>query len=293
MATSNNATGRENMWNPQIWGDIDKAVMADVGRVRVAQKVFPAQQKPNQDNVQADILMVGQAPGDPLMIQEGVTLPFLEISAKFALTQSQMNNEAELRTAHTLAQLSVRRVALAEDLLIFQGAKATLPPGISVSNTSAKWNGLLNMEGMLKPINVEPLPSGGYGENTFRAVSEGISELIAAGHPGPYALILETDIFADTHAPVPNTLVTTSDRIIPMVEGRFHGTGTLPANTGLLTSLGGSPTTIHIAQDAIVVTNWQDPFGNFRFRVYERMQVVAREPNAFVKLQFNGAKAKK
>ena len=64
MATSNNATGRENMWNPQIWGDIDKAVMADVGRVRVAQKVFPAQQKPNQDNVQADILMVGQAPGD-------------------------------------------------------------------------------------------------------------------------------------------------------------------------------------------------------------------------------------
>ena len=55
------------------------------------------------------------------MIQEGVTLPFLEISAKFALTESQMKNEANLRTAQTLAQLSARRVALAEDLLFFQG----------------------------------------------------------------------------------------------------------------------------------------------------------------------------
>lgn len=286
-------TGRENMWTPQIWSDIDKAVMADIGRVRVAQKIFPAQQKPNQDNVQADVLIVGQAPGDPLMIQEGITLPFLEISAKFALTESQMNNEANLRTAQTLAQLTARKVALAEDLLLFQGGLAQLPQGITVTNTNPAWKGLLNIQGMSKPIEVEPLPGGSFGENTFKAVSQGISELISAGHPGPYALVVETDIFADTHAPVPNTLVTTSDRIIPLVEGRFFGTGTLPASTGLLVSLGGNPTTIHIAQDAIVVTNWQDPFGNYRFRVYERVQVVAREPNAFVKLQFKDTKAKK
>ena len=139
---------------------------------------------------------------------------------------------------------------------------------------------------------VPTLPNGGYGENAFKGVSQGISELIAAGHPGPYALVLETDIFADFHAPVPNTLVTTSDRISPLVEGRYYGSGTLPRNTGLLVSLGGNPTTIHIAQDVIAVTNWQDPFGNFRFRVYERVQVVAREPNAFVKLVFKGSGAK-
>jgi uncharacterized linocin/CFP29 family protein len=281
------------MWTPQIWSDIDKAVMADVGRVRVAQKVFPSQQRANQDNVQADILMVSHAPGDPLMIQEGITLPFIEISAKFALTESQMNNEANLGTAHTLSQLTARKVALAEDLVLFQGTGATLPQGINITNMSPNWKGLLNIEGMLSPINVETLASGGFGENTFTAVSQGIGALIAAGHPGPYALVLETSIFADTHAPVPNTLVTTSDRIVPLVDGRFYGTGTLPANTGLLVSLGGNPTTIHIAQDTIVVTNWQDPFGNYRFRVYERVQVVAREPQAFVKLQFQGAKAKK
>jgi len=206
------------------------------------------------------------------------------------LTQSQLNNETNLRTAQTLAQLTARKIALAEDLLIFQGGKATLPQGVVVTNLLTGWDGLLNLEGMLNPINVDPLTGagGGYGENTFRAVSQGISELISAGHPGPYALILETAAFADTHAPVANTLVTTSDRIIPLVDGRFYGTGTLPANTGLLVSLGGNPTTIHIAQDAGVVYNWEDPFGNHRFRVFERIQVVAREPEAFVKIQFTG-----
>lgn len=288
-----NSTGREGMWTPQIWSEIDRMVLADVGRVRVAQKIFPSQQKPNQDNVQADILMVGSAPGDPLMIQEGVTLPFLEISAKFALTDSQVSNEATQRTAQTLAQLSARKVALAEDLIFFQGAKAPLPQGVTVSNTGAGWNGLLSIEGMLQAIEVQPSSNGDYGENTFKGVSRGISQLIAAGHPGPYALVLETDIFADIHAPVPNTLVTTSDRISPLVEGRFYGTGTLPPHTGLLVSLGGNPTTIHIAQDIAAVSNGQDPFGNYRFRVYERVQIVAREPNAFVKLLFKGAGAKK
>lgn len=282
--------GRGSVWTSQIWSDIDKEVMADVGRVRVAQKIFPSQQKPNQDTVQADILTLGETPGDPLMIKEGITLPFLEISAKFALTQSQVNSEASLRTAQTLAQLSGRKVALAEDLLFFQGVNATVPQGVAVSNLRPDWKGLLNIEGMSAPIKVEPLPSGGFGENTFTAVSKGIGQLIAAGHPGPYALVLETSIFADTHAPVPNTLVTTSDRINPLVDGRFYGTGTLPAHTGLLVSLGGNPTTIHIAQDAVTVYNSEDPFGNHRFRVLERVQVVVREPQAFVKLQFQAKK---
>jgi uncharacterized linocin/CFP29 family protein len=284
---------RALLWNPQIWGEIDRVVMADIGRVRVAQKIFPSQQKPGQDNVQADLLFVGQGPpgeGGPLMVREGITVPFLEIVAKFAITQSQLHGEETQRTAQTLAQLTARKVALAEDLIFFQGSQAKLPQGTTVTNASPQWQGLLKMEGMLDPINVEPLGggAGGFGENTFRAVSQGISDLISVGHPGPYALVLETSMFADTHAPVPNTLVTTSDRIIPLVDGRFYGTGTLPPYTGLLVSLGGNPTTIHISSDAHVVYNFEDPFGNHRFRVLERVQIIPREPNAFVKLQFEG-----
>ena len=72
---------------------------------------------------------------------------------------------------------------------------------MTVSNSGSAWTGLLNIDGMLKPIDVPAMANGLYGENTFRGVSQGISALIAAGHPGPYALVLETDLFADIHAP--------------------------------------------------------------------------------------------
>lgn len=287
---------RGGLWDSQTWNEIARAVLEDVGRVRVAQKVFPSELRLNQDTVQADSLTSVPAPpheASPIMIREGVTLPFLEIYAKFALTPSQISNEVQLRSAYTLAQLTSRKLALAEDLLLFQGSGATLPSGVVVSNLRPEWNGLLNLDGMLDPIVVEQTPSGGYGENTFRAVSEGISALIAAGHPGPYALILETRVFADTYAPLANTLIATSDRIGPLVDGRFFGTGTLPPATGLLVSLGGSPTTIFIGRDADVVYNNMDPFGNHRFRMFERIQVVNREPTALLKLTFASSRTKR
>ena len=279
--------GRDKLWTPEVWAEIDKAVMAEVGRLRVSQKVFPTLQTPNAPNVSADVFN-----RQTMTIQEGITLPFMEISVEFALTQSQVDNESMLRTGRTLAQFAARSVALAEDLLFFQGAQAPVPQGVRVTNIASAGPGLLNLPGALQAIAVNPLAQGGgYGESTFAAVSQGIGALTAAGHPGPYALILEATLFADTHAPVPNTLTTTADRINPLVEGRFYSTGTLPANRGLLVSLGGNPTTIYIAQEAITAYTQEDQQGNYRFRVFERVQLVAREGQACLSLQFQPAGA--
>ena len=38
----NGSLGRDRVWNDHIWSEIDKAVREEVGRVRVAQKVFPS-----------------------------------------------------------------------------------------------------------------------------------------------------------------------------------------------------------------------------------------------------------
>ena len=38
----NGSLGRDRVWNEHIWSEIDKAVREEVGRVRVAQKVFPS-----------------------------------------------------------------------------------------------------------------------------------------------------------------------------------------------------------------------------------------------------------
>jgi len=282
----NNNHGRDKLWNPQIWGQFDRIVTADMGRVRVAQKIFNALHTPHAPTVSMDIVIPRQNPNDPLMIQEGIALPYFEISSEFALTQSQVDNEAELNKGLTLARACARTVAMTEDMVLFQGSQATLPPGVRVTNLTSAWNGLTDLNGGLPPVAVPPLKSGGYGTNTFTAVSQAIGNLIAVGHPGPYALVLETSVYADTYAPAPNTLTTTADRISPLVDGRYFGTGMLAGNTGLLISLGGETTTLYLAQDAITVYTQQDQMGNYHFRVFERVQINVRDPQAYVTLQF-------
>jgi len=282
-----NNLGRDQVWTPEIWGEIDKAVQAEVGRIRVAQKVFPSPPMPNALSVPADLF-------DPatMTIAEGQTKPFIEISVEFALTSSQIENESMLRTARTLARLAAKIVALAEDLLLFQGARAPLPDGVQVINRESAGGGLLGVATANTPIMVPPLATEGveaFGEATFRAVTQGIAGLIKEAQPEPHALFLETIPYADTYAPLPTTLVTTADRLIPLLKGGFHGTGTLPANTGLLVSLAGEPTTLYVAQDAITAYTQEDRGGNYRFRVFERVQFVARDPRAFIELEFRGS----
>jgi hypothetical protein len=47
-----NNLGRDKVWTPEIWADIDKAVLAEVGRLRVAQKVFPGSTNGNRTDDQ-------------------------------------------------------------------------------------------------------------------------------------------------------------------------------------------------------------------------------------------------
>jgi hypothetical protein len=90
---------------------------------------------------------------------------------------------------------------------------------------------------------------------------------------------------------VAGTLTTTADRIRPLVTGGYYGTGSLPtapdpAGSGLLVSLGGEPTTIYIAQDAVTAFTQLGGDGLYRFRVFERVQIVNRDPRALVLLAF-------
>jgi uncharacterized linocin/CFP29 family protein len=277
-----NNFGRDKVWDEATWQGHDQAVLAEVGRIRVAQKVFPTQSVPDGQFVPADQI---RPDGGLLTIDEGVTTPMIEIGAPFALTQGQIDTESSSHTGMTLAKQAARTVALAEDLLLFQGAGVELPPGVVVRNRAAADPGLLREADEIDPVPVEPREGGGYGEHTFGAVTEGISRLIVAGQPGPYALILESSVYADTYAPS-EALTTTADRIIPLVSGGFYGTGALPPLTGLLISLGGEPTTLYVGLDATTAYTQEDPAGSGLFRVYERVQLVARDHSALVRLEF-------
>jgi uncharacterized linocin/CFP29 family protein len=282
-----NNLGRDQLWTPQIWADIDQAVLGEIGSIRVVQKVFNSTTMPNAANVPAD-----EFDQDNMKVAEGRTKPFIELSVEFSLTQSQVDNEATLHTAKTLAKLAAKSLALAEDTLLLQGDEAQLPKIVKVINKGSAEEGLIGDRDE-PDIPVKPLEASGasavYGPHLFTAVVHGIAELTKRGQPGPYALLLETSVYADAFSPVANTLVTTADRLSPLLTGGFYGSGAVPKDSGLLISLGGEPTTIYVAQDAITAYTQENRDGSYLFRVFERVQFVARDRTSAVNLKFLAA----
>jgi hypothetical protein len=284
----NGNLGRDKVWNPDIWGNLDKAVTAEAGQVRVAQKVFPATTMPNAQTVPADIF-------DPktMTIQEGQTKALVEVWVPFSLTQPQVDNEATQHTGQKLTLLAAKTVALAEDIILFQGQTAALSSVIQTANLASAQNGLVKDAATEIEVN---RAANTYPESIFQAVVDGIARLTALGQPGPYGLFLENSVYADSYrGPEAEPLDTPADRIKPLVTHGFYPTGALlipqkqgqgPLPFGLLASLGGEPVSIYVGVDAVTEFTQIDERGVAQFRVFERVQYVARDTSALVRFEF-------
>lgn len=272
-------------WPESIWKDINETVVKEVAKVRIAQKVFPTTVFDNDPTEVINDVITFPA----LTIKEGATKPFVEIFREFPLTSAQVSKESEKKAGKTLARMAAKEIALAEDTVIFQGENGALPPNVEAEQRESAADGLLG-EAAAETIPVKKLdpkrPGIVYGENTFAAVTDGIAKLTSKGQAPNFALILPTAVYADTFVPPsPASLITTAERIRPLVEGGFYGTGTLPADKGLLVALGGEPTSLYVGREAL--TEFVRKEGaNYIFRVVERVQFVARDARAFVLLKF-------
>ena len=223
------------------------------------------------------------------------------IYQQFPLTSTQVSKEREAKVCMTLSRMAAKAIALAEDIAIFQGRAGQLPANVTADFVDSMRDGLLgeadpadadddDTTKVSRPIRVprsrNRTPGLLYGENIFAAVADGIAKLIAKAQAPPYALFLPTKVYADTFVP-PSvaSLVTTAERIRPLVEGGFYGTGTLPPDKGLLVALGGDPTGLYVGREAATEVLRKDG-SKFFFRVAERVQFVARDPRALVLLVF-------
>jgi uncharacterized linocin/CFP29 family protein len=272
-------------WPESIWAEINEAVVKEVAKVRIAQKVFPTSLFDNDPTEVINDVITFPA----LTIQEGSTKPFVEIFCEFPLTSAQVSKEGEKKTGKTLARMAAKEIALAEDLVVLQGKNGKLPPSVKAQQRESASDGLLG-EAAAAALTVNKVvparPGIVWGENTFAEVAKGIAQLTGKGQAPNYALILPTEAFADTFVPPsPASLVTTAERIRPLVEGGFYSTGTLPPDRGLLVALGGEPTSLYVGREA--ATEFVRKEGaNYIFRVVERVQFVARDARAFVLLKF-------
>ncbi len=260
-----------------------------MGKVRIAQKVFPTMMMENDPTeISNDVIKFPD-----LSIQEGCTKPFVEIYQELPLTSTQVNKETQNKTCKTLARMAAKAIALAEDSIFFQGksADATLKANrIRVELLDSTDDSLLGEAKVTKALNVAQRkpekPGLIWGENIFSVVAEGIANLTSNAQAPQFALFLPTKAYADTFvSPSDGSLVTTAERIRSLVERGFYGTGTLPADRGLLVALGGDPTTLYVGREATTEFVRKDG-GTYVFRVVERIQFVARDARALVLLKF-------
>jgi len=216
----------------------------------------------------------------------------VETSVKFALTDTQVKQEKQWGTAITLATRAANLISQVQDSLIFQGLISLNERAVLVENNDNNGKGLLgdNEQDIRTSVTVKSINHQGqnirYGENTFSAVTQGISLLLKHGHYGPYALVLHFEQYADTFAPLKDTLIMPADRIKPLlVKDGFHGTGTLPEKSGVLLSIGGNTMDLVIGVDTTVQSRGQISTLN-TFRIYERFALRLKDKTAVIRLNF-------
>ena len=277
--------GRERLnWSADIWKRIDDAVHDEFQRTSVAAKFIPLY------GPVGDVLTVpaDDIDTDTMTISETQVTPLLEMWVEFGLTRQQVASEADLSTALTLATRAANILSQGEDLAIFRGDEGLKNnPLKQVKNRGGSAGpGVLNAAA--QAIKVTPVSAGekNYGERTFTAVAQGYSLLQNQGHYGPYALALKSELYADTFAPLPNTLAMPADRIKPLVTLGFFGAGALRPSTGILLSAGGESIDLVSGVNPITEFLQVSDDGLYRFRVFERFAVRIKDRNALVRLEF-------
>jgi uncharacterized linocin/CFP29 family protein len=306
----------------KVWEEIDKAVEAEMKRTRVGAKFLPVRRvAPKTLTVPSDSYSLPAPPAPQIFaVDEGAVVRVNTISVGLQVTPQQVSQETGdpknmgQSTTVTLAMRAANALAQAEDLVIFQGQNAVLTAspftsGLVTLQGSLADSGLLNLPiggaaaGPLVPavneITVAPLapavPGVIYGPNTFEGVSQAYAQLQEGGHYGPYALVLETIPYADTFAPLPATLTLTADRIKPLAQAGFFGTGTLPPNPppapvapyyGVMVSLGGNTMDLVVGLDATTAFMQESANGNFLLQVTERFALRLKDTSAVVRLKF-------
>jgi hypothetical protein len=282
------ATTNPPFWTTDVWNSITSGVTAAAAAVRVSQNVFQTVQLSGVTSVPAD-----QFNPKEMNITEGITRPYVELAVEFPLTNGQVNSDTSGTAAITLSKFAARDLALAEDIIILQGKTQQLPPSVKIESGRESLEGgiLGHVKDPANIITVAPpdsTVSTNSGSGIWAAIQTALARLTAGTQSQPWAIIADTAAFAAISGSVLNgnplySMLTTNG----MITGGIYGTAAMPANTAIVIALGGDPTTIYYDNDAVMEPTFKSSGGQYRFRVFERVQTVARDPRAFVKLDFS------
>jgi uncharacterized linocin/CFP29 family protein len=287
-------------WSDEQWGRVNQVVQEEARRARVAAAFLPlfGPLPADTDVVPRDAISYAQEGGERtgrMVIDDRTTIPLPTLQVKVYLRGAQMA-DPELASALQLFRRAANVLARLEDLVVFAGQPGMGdPPPAAYAGLPAVWDitgaqrarGLLATDRADGPVeSVRPASGADLGETLVSDVSSAIGRLEAAGHFGPFALVLGQTFFAGVQTPNKSSLVLPQDRILPFLAGGpLLRTSALPDRSGVVVALGGAPVELVVATYVSVgflqVTT--DPM--YVFRVFEKVLLRIKEPDAIVSLR--------
>jgi uncharacterized linocin/CFP29 family protein len=304
-------------WTDEQWNKVRQVIYEEARKARVAGNFLPlyGPLEPNADYVRQQAIgpqVIQQQVGVPppatvLSVQDTQPLQLSTLQVEVILRSAQVA-DPELASALIAFRRAANILARLEDDIIFNGQLAPDqgPPPLAPAVPGAPqppWQvrggqttpGLLRVPGALPVAPVAAASAGGGGRSAAAAsgggpasvgealvtrISSAIGQLEASYHLGPFACVLDQNYFTAVQTPTPS-LVLPQDRILPFLSGgTLVRSSVLRPNSGLVIALSGAAIDLVVATD-ISVTFLQvtsDPF--FVFRVYEKIVLRIKQPDA-------------
>jgi uncharacterized linocin/CFP29 family protein len=283
-------------WTDDQWNRVRQVVYEEARRARVGGNFLPlyGPLEPDATYVSKQELYgpTGSAAG--FTVADRDTLKLITVQERVYLRGAQVA-DPELSSALIAFRRAANVLARREDKIIFNGQSAADDePGSPTSTATRGPAGHGAGGGDMLPglvakaktrIPVPPTRGFGQGDALVTAVSEAIGELEGKYHLGPFACVLGQEYFKAVQTP-DGTAVLPQDRILPFLGGgALLRTSVLKPQQGLVIALGGAPIDLVVATDVSVSFLQVTPDPWFVFRVYEKIVLRIKQPEAIAILE--------
>lgn len=281
-------------WTDEQWARVTDTIQREASRARVAATFLPLYGPLPADTDYVAKDEIGEpapagAPGGPLgrlTIEDTTTLRVPTLQVRVYLRGAQMA-DPDLASVLQLFRRAANVLARLEDAVVFGGQlDDSQGPQVAYDGLPATWEvlGGQKSDGLLGAGGTRGITNN--PDSLVGGASEAIGDLEAAGHFGPFALVLGQKLFTTTQTPSRNSLVLPQDRIIPFLDGGSLLRSTLvPEKEGVIVALGGAPVELVIATDMSLNFLQVTPDPMFVFRVFEKVVLRIKESSAIVRLK--------
>jgi uncharacterized linocin/CFP29 family protein len=263
------------------WHRIDEAVIETARRMLVGRRVLPIlgplgagvyclPYSVFSGKTQAGVDMTGEKEDFVVAADRRVTinLPILYKDFKIVWRDVEADQHLGIPLDASSAAVAASFVATQEDNLIFNG------------NSELGHEGIFSASGRL----TVPISNWEKSGSALADAVQATGALAAAGHYGPYAMVVSPVLFGNMVRVYGNTGMLELDQVKALISGGVHYSNVIPGKKATVISLGQQNLNLAIGQD--MVTGYTGPVNmNHLFRVMETLALLIRRPDAICTIE--------